>query len=695
MSKLTLSFLYANVGEEVCRQLGGENSYRQVFDENIADKIRRFQEGKVSRADITPVMDAFLEKACPAARSKPQIAQWVCKQYLSHRHNGEPIKAEDLYKIGENIQYFDSLKKSDAFKQSGASADLTQYKTYASFEEMLEPHRRLKEEKEALAKTLHMSSEEKGRIAAETTVLYEGPEGKVVVPHTPEASMHWGSNTKWCIAGRSYAKEYFPQYNKKSPVIFILPQGQQDNKVALVDKTLWNSSDYTIEGLPQKHHDLMQKCLAGLSEGAREGIASWIPDAVNNVISEDIAKGNVREEERAELNARDNAANEAAKWQDREFVLNAVQQRGMSLYRAAPEFKEDREIVLAAVKNHGPALHYASREFLDDEEIVFIAAQKGAISLEKVSERLRDNREIVLAAVNSFGINLKYASERLQNDRDIIIAAIGKYGSVLQYTSAECRDDREIVLASVLAWSSSLQYASERLRDDSEVVRAAVQASPWALEYASERLRGDREIVIEAARNYNSVLQHASEEIQNDKNLVLELNSQEHSRPYIPKPLQDDRKVVLAAVRKDGLALMNASRALRNDRELILAAVESRPEALGFASDEIRYDKGFIIHLLETAGSFSFRMSSDKEARMWKPDDRTLAICQVKALEHMLKAGNKEEFSKYARHCNFAWGDPETLFASDEVAMMERIKTKAAAEQSAPTSKNGAHRPKL
>src|ERR1035437_10205244 len=84
--RLTLSFLYANVGEAVLKQLGEEDSYIHVFPGDVAEKIRAKKEDYAAHSEfmaqvVTPVMDAFLDKACPAATSKPQVAQWVCRQY--------------------------------------------------------------------------------------------------------------------------------------------------------------------------------------------------------------------------------------------------------------------------------------------------------------------------------------------------------------------------------------------------------------------------------------------------------------------------------------------------------------------------------------------------------------------------------------------------------------------------------------
>lgn len=282
--RLTLPFLYATLGEQIVRQLGSERSYRHVFSKEISAKISGYHKGKLRfntqdelmAAVITPVMEAFLEKACPAAKNKPQIVQWVCKKYLEHRYNGKPMKAENLHEIGENITYFDSLKASAVFKKTGAKSDLVQYKTYAAFEEMLEPYLERRAQREQLAQAFNLKPEDKAAFFAETTVLYDGKEGRVVVPHTSRASAYWGSNTKWCISGKYYAGLHFPRYNAQSPVIMILPKGQPANKIALTNHVFTSSANKILDVLPEPHQTLINICLQNLSEGARRGLAPWL-----------------------------------------------------------------------------------------------------------------------------------------------------------------------------------------------------------------------------------------------------------------------------------------------------------------------------------------------------------------------------------------------------------------------------------
>lgn len=55
---------------------------------------------------------------------------------------------------------------------------------------------------------------------------------------------------------------------------------------------------------------------------------------------------------------------------DKELVLAAVRDYGLSLKHSSPELQADRQIVMAAVKNNGMAIDHASPELQKDKVIM-------------------------------------------------------------------------------------------------------------------------------------------------------------------------------------------------------------------------------------------------------------------------------------------------------------------------------------
>jgi hypothetical protein len=65
---------------------------------------------------------------------------------------------------------------------------------------------------------------------------------------------------------------------------------------------------------------------------------------------------------------------------DKELVLAAVKDYGLSLKQASPALQADKQIVMAAVKNNGMAIDFASPALKKDKEIIKAAkAQEKAL----------------------------------------------------------------------------------------------------------------------------------------------------------------------------------------------------------------------------------------------------------------------------------------------------------------------------
>ena len=65
---------------------------------------------------------------------------------------------------------------------------------------------------------------------------------------------------------------------------------------------------------------------------------------------------------------------------DKELVLAAVKDYGLSLKHASPALQADRQVVMAAVKNNGMAIDYASPTLKKDKAIMKVAkAQEKAL----------------------------------------------------------------------------------------------------------------------------------------------------------------------------------------------------------------------------------------------------------------------------------------------------------------------------
>jgi len=99
--------------------------------------------------------------------------------------------------------------------------------------------------------------------------------------------------------------------------------------------------------------------------------------------------------------------------------------------------------VLAAVKEDIYALRLAADALRNDREFMLAAVQpRGmALCLALAPEALRQDRELLLAAVQENGMALCIAPEAIRQDREVVLAAVQQNGSALRYASAALRND--------------------------------------------------------------------------------------------------------------------------------------------------------------------------------------------------------------------------------------------------------------
>ncbi len=480
-SKLNRAFLYANFGPRVCKLLAEDKTYARIFSAGLPD-IKDHE--KFTAEDRTKILDVFVGATCPqGTQASPQILRWVFNQYLTHRHNDKPVQAEDFYKIKENLSYFDSLKQSQPFKDSGQSSDLLQYKTYADFEQMLAPFIKQKQLKEEAARQFNMPPEKRAKIMTETTVLYQGPEGMVVIPHTPESSQHWGSNTKWCISGKESAATHFPHYNEKSPVIIIIPTGMQDQKVAVVDNTIYDSADKTIDALPPEHQSLLQKSLAELSPSARQGI----DPSMQKIFAASVKKEQPLTEhdkqlmDQAETELRlmiiKNKPPDTALWSDHRFVITAIKLYPSALQFAPASVRADKEVLLAAVKQDGWFLQFAAASLNGDKDIVLAAVKQRGYALEYAAASLKADKEVVLAAITQMGDALRYAHASLRADKDLILAGLKHNGFILRHADVSLLTDKGFIAQAVSINYNCIHDAAQKLKSNRTFIRACLAKS--------------------------------------------------------------------------------------------------------------------------------------------------------------------------------------------------------------------------
>lgn len=220
---------------------------------------------------------------------------------------------------------------------------------------------------------------------------------------------------------------------------------------------------------------------------------------------------------------------------------------------------DDRNFVLTAVDMDGASLRHADRAFRSDEAVILAALPTEPEAFLLAAKHLRQSESFCLAAVVTNGLVFEHLPGAMKRDKDVALAAVKNGGHALGLMGDELRADRDIVLAAVRRSGTALAYAPETLRADPEIVRAALATNGLAFGYADVKFRNDPEAVLIAVK------------------------SDYHALHYASKTLLDDPHFMEKAVKIDGLAFGYASDLVKRDPRVLDAAVAQNPLALVYA----------------------------------------------------------------------------------------------------------------
>lgn len=134
---------------------------------------------------------------------------WIMNTYIK----GGIKRFEDLYKVTEPLMIFMKFRK-----QIGIT-DINRIKSYDELRKVTEPYK-----DQETASQQKKGANEKFYSEKQATLLLDNDKWRVVIPHTKEASCHFGQNTEWCTAARE-SSNYFDDYNKTGDLYIILKKG--------------------------------------------------------------------------------------------------------------------------------------------------------------------------------------------------------------------------------------------------------------------------------------------------------------------------------------------------------------------------------------------------------------------------------------------------------------------------------------
>ena len=323
------------------------------------------------------------------------------------------------------------------------------------------------------------------------------------------------------------------------------------------------------------------------------------------------------------------------------LALHAV--RGLQYYvlrSTTAALQHDRDVVLELVKENGLELEYAAAELRSDRKVVLAAVTSDGMALEYTCVDLRGDREVVLAAVAQDGRAIQFAALELRNDWDVALVGINASGKFcFVHLPIALQADQQFVLAAARVSGSILGGVLERtIRCDPEIVLAALDTYGLALEYFPE-LGADRDVVLRAVRENGRVLalEAIAPSFRKDREILLTAVQSTNPSGNSPLEILDcvfkaDKEIVLAAVRRNGLALEFASPDLQGDPDVVRTAVRDRGMVLQHASPALRADPETVL-------------AASKDWHMWKHVEPALCADREFMLRALAKDGSALEYA--------------------------------------------------
>ncbi len=645
-------FACANMGPAVVKNLLADDTTAQAFEMATGDSIatqayegarddlafqQRLETNKLTADDLktylVPIFSGFACITDPSAKkSSPwKYLQWICRTYIEH--NNEETKhfnilSEDLYKIKDDLKDFEAFAKQMETKKRS----IANHKSYAHLRACITPLQQKRDRKRAEKEKRRLDDKKLAKITNETTVIYDGPEGKILVPHTADASIYWGQETRWCTAAER-STNYFRTYNEKEPLWLYMPSVKGEERAMF---SQFSSFKFTgTQGKLYDEEDNNPKYLypfldrlidAALKTGKPEltkllkkyggyktykKVAPTDPDLwsdretmIKAVKNDYMALDYVDSTLWADAGFMIAMANINVKYLTRatpvltaneNFIKSVVADNWKALSYATPELQAKKDIVKIAVTQNGCALEYAADTLQDDREIVKIAVTQNSDAFFHISAKLEQDRDIALIALRKLSDHYAHrVGKRFPDDEEIIRLVIPKAPNLLEHISDRLKADKEILIEALSADPGYMKYAAKHTNKDKELMLAVAKNNGYVLECVAPSLKEDRDIVLAAVKQNGLYITYATEKLRADKEIALAAVKQNGmALEYAAEHLKADKDIVEAAVKEEGTALQFADHTLRADEDIVFAAYTSDEMALAYASLELRYNNSF------------------------------------------------------------------------------------------------------
>jgi hypothetical protein len=166
--------------------------------------------------------------------------------------------------------------------------------------------------------------------------------------------------------------------------------------------------------------------------------------------------------------------------------------------------------------------HFIELEMNKKEALRLV--KKNGFELNKLADHFKKDKDIVLSAVKQVGTAITFADESLRKDRKIALAAVKQNGTAISYIDESLKKDEKFVKA--IDWEAVNNEFAEAAGMSSLPKNQAlefVKKDGLTLKYL-HHLKKDKEVVIAAIKKNDMALQFAHKSLWNDPDILAILN---------------------------------------------------------------------------------------------------------------------------------------------------------------------------
>jgi hypothetical protein len=445
--------------------------------------------------DISQIIQRIIN-ADPTPNKK--YVQWMIRAYLS-----SGIRyLEDLSRTNAALILFDKNKVRLPVEQR----DINKIKSLPDLETLVEPFEDVKSGKEE-------KRELSANIKSQTKVIYNGSQGKILVPLTQEASMFWGQGTKWCTAANK--NNMFDEYNKDGHLYIILMNNGEKYQFHLQSGQLMDVKDVKVDfkEFNKKYPWVFQNIK--FTEEEQKLAVQQTRYAIQFIDkpSEELKKLAVQQDGRA-IQFIHNPSEEVQKL--------ALQQDGDAIRFIDNPSEEIKKL---AVQKNGNAIEYIKNP---SEEVKKIAVQRNGEAIYYIKN---PSEEIQKLAVQNDGYAIYYIDNPSEEVKKL---AVQQDGSAIKYID---NPSEELKKLAVQQDGSAIKYIDN---PSEELKKLAVQQNGRAIRFIDNPSEEFQKLAVQQTGRAIAYIKNPSEEIQ-------ELAVQQNGRAirFIDNPSEELKKLAV------------------------------------------------------------------------------------------------------------------------------------------------------